>query len=126
MLRRTLILLLTLALLLPKATATLAVLLPGSFTSIVICTGSEVQMISLDHRGEPVENAEIHGLECLSEAASFKPARPDDAWQVLHRAYDHRFRLREAVFFTPAPEDAPSLGRAPPAAILSTPNTSLI
>lgn len=115
MVRTALILLLCVGLLLPKATATLAVLLPGSFSTIVICTGTEVVAISLDARGQPVGNTEIQDLDCLSEANPIADVQIDPQWQILHRHYNRRFSMREAVTFSPSPEDRPSLGRAPPA-----------
>ncbi|MEM8655624.1 MAG: hypothetical protein AAGF36_12855 [Pseudomonadota bacterium] len=115
MFRSALILLLCVGLLLPKATATLAILLPGSFSTIVICTGSEVITISLDQHGEPVDQAEIHGLECLSETPHLRDAHLAPTWQLFNLDYAFGFTSQEAVTFSPAPEDEPSLGRAPPA-----------
>lgn len=70
MIRTLLILLLSAALLLPKASATLAVLMPGSYTALVICTGSELVQIVLGPDGAPVGEGEVHGLHCLADATT--------------------------------------------------------
>ncbi|WP_299282483.1 hypothetical protein [uncultured Tateyamaria sp.] len=114
MLRRAIILLLCLGTLLPKASATLAVILPGSFQMIVICTGSEIAVIALSHTGAPVEDVEIHGLDCVADATPVHAHSFDPHWVRLARNHAAARIDASQLASRQDPEDLPSRGRAPP------------
>ena len=113
MLRTVIFALLFAGLLLPKASAVLAAMLPGAFQTIVICTGTGLQTITLAPDGTPVETTDQAPENCTLFKASLSAPLPEPFWQALARAYG--IQLPRALQTQPEKDFARRrLARAPP------------
>ncbi|SMX32594.1 hypothetical protein COL8621_00855 [Actibacterium lipolyticum] len=101
------------ALLLPKASAVLAAMIPGAFQTIVICTGAGLQTITLGPDGAPIETTDQAPENCTLFKASLTPALPDQFWQAL--AHASGIQLPRSLPTQPEKDFARRrLARAPP------------
>ena len=105
-----------LSLVAPKATAALAWILPGSFQSVVICTGTGVSVITLDANGTPVDDTEIVTDHCLQGEAAFDVAAHDAPWSHVTFSAFRYDAIQPAPRAGLAPELRNRQSRAPPIA----------
>ena len=110
------LLVLIVALLLPRISAVVVEFIPGADV-VIICTGSEYVKVSLDEDGAPVEVHETQDSDCLRSLALDVAETPTPAWQTLACDYSFAFSLHEHP--APAGETLKTLepSRAPPVLI---------
>ncbi len=93
-----LLLSLTFGFLLPKMGAVLVEIVPGIHTA-VLCTGTELVILTLDANGDPIELPEIKAQHCTLADLADPGTGFIPAWQGLARSFHHPF----AVKLHPAP-----------------------
>jgi hypothetical protein len=110
------LLVLIVALLLPRVSAVLVEFLPGVDT-VILCTGSDYVTVTLDAEGNPTEVSDAQGSDCLRSLAAEVSLDPSSFWQKLTRDFDVVFARLEhpspgldVLHFLKAP-------RAPPVVI---------
>lgn len=106
--------LLCLGISLPKATAVLAQILPGARTTLVICTGTGVETITLDAQGNPAPDAPPVEHRCLAAHADLPVAPHDARLRRLPRQTDAAPRLYDALLAGRDTVVLPLGARAPP------------
>ncbi|NSX53429.1 hypothetical protein [Parasulfitobacter algicola] len=78
--------------LIPKMSAALVMLVPG-MQIMVICTGAETVIITLDPDGEPVEMPEATSKHCVMNHAMDLADTPEPAWQKFIRSFHNTFTI---------------------------------
>jgi hypothetical protein len=101
--RSLLILCLCITLVAPKATAIVAWVMPGSFQTIIICTGNSVVLLTMDANGTPIDDTEIVTDHCTQADANITVASYLPPW--TQASFD--------VFRTDALMRAPHAGLPP-------------
>ncbi|MGJ8625778.1 MAG: hypothetical protein ACSHXB_02355 [Sulfitobacter sp.] len=97
LLRSLLICLLCLGIVLPKATAALALIVPTNGQVITICTTTGIETIVLDANGTPVEGQTVSSEPCLSAHVDLGTPTYQPQWLRIAR----RFDIKAALFSTP-------------------------
>ncbi|MCY4179170.1 MAG: hypothetical protein OXC60_21110 [Litoreibacter sp.] len=80
----------SLGIVLPKAGGVLLELMPG-FTQAVICTGSEIVVITLDAKGDPVELPEPAVEHCVLDNVVAALSTPAPTWVKLRPQFETAF-----------------------------------
>ncbi|MEM6595743.1 MAG: hypothetical protein AAF672_13215 [Pseudomonadota bacterium] len=80
----------SLGIILPKAGGVLLEVMPG-FTQAVICTGSEIVVVTLDAEGDPVELPEPAMEHCVLDKGAVAFAAPYPSWVKLASQFETAF-----------------------------------
>ncbi|MDF3420392.1 hypothetical protein HKX54_07645 [Sulfitobacter sp. M57] len=107
-------LLLALGILLPKASAALALILPTYGSTITICTPDGIRTVTLDASGTPVGETDAQTAPCLmAHATLVRPATLPD-WHRLARQIECPTALKTQTVRAAQTAGLPPPCRAPP------------
>ncbi|KIN61723.1 hypothetical protein Z945_2716 [Sulfitobacter noctilucae] len=113
-LRPFLILLICFSIVLPKATAALAVVLPDYGQILTICTPDGIMTLRVDANGNPVEDTSVERAPCLLAHADLAPPSRSPTWVAVARQFDTTTALHARPSGVEHPARLRPPARAPP------------